>query len=269
MENSCKYAPNISLALSGGGTRGVFYLGFIEALQEKGVQIKAISGSSAGSIIGATIACGIKPKDTLKILKSNEFKKIFKFNWFLKSIFTIDLNAKLLDKLFIYKDLSDTRIPFFTCVVDCDTCETLYFSKGDAKKLLYASCAFYPLFKPIKYKNRILADSGLLNVVPIKPLENFAYPILAINIISDYESNKISFKAIFTKIYRFFIFAKISKNIKKCTWYIAPKEILKFKIFSFENLEEKFDLGYEYGQKWCKENLKFKAEKITLQSLYA
>lgn len=246
---------NISLALSGGGARGIFHLGFIEALQENGVQIKAISGSSSGSIIGAIIACGVKPRDALIIFKSNKFKKLFKFNWFLKSIFTINLDAKLLDKLFIYKDLSDTKIPFFSCVIDYDTHETIYFDKGDAKKLLYASCAFFPLFRPIKYKNRILIDGGLLNFIPIKPLVDFGYPILAINVIYDYESKKISFKTMIVKIYKFFISAKISKNIEKCTWYIVPKEISKYKIFSFDKLQEKFDLGYKYGQNWCNKNL--------------
>lgn len=255
MKNEKNSTLKISLALSGGGARGMFHLGFIDALQENKVEIKAISGISAGSIIGAVIACGVKPKDALEIIKSDEFKKIFKFNWFLKSIFAIDLNAKLLNSLFLYDDLSDAKIPFFTCSIDHDTYETLYFNKGDAKKLLYASCAFYPLLKPIKYKNHILVDGGLLNFVPIKPLIKFGYPILAINIISDYESKKNLFKATIVKIYRFFISSKISKNIKKCTWYITPKEILKYKIFSFNRLQEKFDLGYKYGKKWYDENL--------------
>jgi len=250
-----KFKYKVSLALSGGGSRGIFHLGFIEALQENGVQIKAISGSSVGSIIGAIISCGIKPRDALIILKSKEFRNIFKFNWFYKSLFRVNLDAKILDKLFVFKNLKDTKIPFFSSAIDYNTHEILYFNKGDAKKFIYASCAFYPLFSPIKYKNFILADSGLINFIPIKPLLNFNYPIIEINIIPDYTSQKYSFKFIFVKLYRFLISAKITTNIKKGTWYIAPKEISKFKIFSFNKFQEKFDLGYKYGKRWCAKNL--------------
>jgi len=92
----------VSLALSGGAARGSFHLGFIEALQENGVKIKAISGSSAGALVGSAISCGISPKDALEVFKSKEFKKIFKFTWFTKGLFKIDLSAKVLDKLFLF-----------------------------------------------------------------------------------------------------------------------------------------------------------------------
>ena len=252
--NSTKPTLEISLTLSGGAARGAFHLGFIQALQENGVAIKAISGTSAGALVGGAISCGISPKDALEVFKSKEFKKIFKFSWLNKGVFEIDLKSKVLDNLFLFDDLSQTKIPFFVCVTDFDNQQVLHLNRGDAKKLICASCAMVPLFKPITYNSIVMADGGLLDLMPVDPLKQFGYKILGINVMPSLKPKKYNFKSITLRMIEIIMSTNIQNNIEKCDWHIAPKEILKLKMFSFKGLQKGFDLGYKYGKKWCEEN---------------
>ena len=250
-----KSTLEISLALSGGVARGTFHLGFIQALQENSIQIKAISGTSAGALIGGAVACGIKPKEVLNILKSKEFKTIFKFNWFRKSLFRINHNNPIINKLFSFDDLRDTKIPFFACVADINTQETIYANEGDAKKLIIASCSLIPVFEPLVFNERVLADGGVTDLMPTTPLLDFNYPILGINLMPISKPYKLTFFSLITQSFKFLIRPRVSQNIKDCKWFISPKELLKIKKFSFDNLENGFNLGYKNGIKWCEENI--------------
>lgn len=65
----------IGLALSGGGMRGIAHAGVLKALEESGIEISVIGGTSAGSMIASLYAVGYKPNDIYSIFKEN-YKKI-------------------------------------------------------------------------------------------------------------------------------------------------------------------------------------------------
>ncbi len=246
---------SISLALSGGGARGTYHLGFIQALQESNVEIKAISGTSAGALVGGAIACGIKPKEMLSVLQSQEFKKLFKFNWFRKSIFKLDYDSSILHKLFNIGDISKTQIPLYVCVTDMESGECLYIDEGDGKSFITASCSVVPVLEPFIYKNRVLADGGILDMMPTEPLLKYDYPILGINLMPDEMPKKHSFFSLTKRVWHLLLTTNLNRDIKRCEWYISPEQITELKIFSLKNLQAGFDLGYEHGLEWCKKNI--------------
>jgi len=254
MENnrtSTKPALSVSLALSGGAARGVFHLGFIQALEENGVEIKAISGSSAGALVGGAIACGLKPKEVFDIVKSKKFKKIFKFNWLKKSLLSINLEADILDKLFTADDISKTKIPFYACVSDLKSHKKLHIDKGDGKTFILASCALVPLFKPVYNKDRVLADGGILDLMPTTPLLKYNYPIIGINLMPNVMPKKHTFINLLVRVLQISLTTSLPQNIARCRWYISPKKLSCVKMFSFKDLQKGYDLGYKHGLKWC------------------
>ena len=258
MENSrtsAKPALEIALALSGGAARGTFHLGFIHALQEHDVVIKAISGTSAGALIGGAIACGTSPKEILNILQSKEFKSIFKFNWFRESIFSIDGEADVVKKLFPLQDLKETKIPFYACITDIDSHETIHANRGDGKKLILSSCSLIPIFTPVEYEGKNLADGGILDLMPTSPLLKYNCPILGINLVPTSPPNRYTFFSSSRRGAELLLNTTLPKDIKKCNWYIAPNELRNIKLFSLLHLEIGFDLGYKHGLKWCTSQL--------------
>ena len=68
----------ISIALSGGGARGIAHVGVLKALEENGIYPQIISGTSAGSIVGALYASGQTPEQMIEFVREASVMKIFK-----------------------------------------------------------------------------------------------------------------------------------------------------------------------------------------------
>ncbi len=66
--------PTVAVVLSGGGSRGIAHIGVLQALEEQGVPIDFIAGTSMGAIIGGLYAAGYSPSEMLEIVLSDEFK---------------------------------------------------------------------------------------------------------------------------------------------------------------------------------------------------
>ncbi|MGC3977466.1 MAG: patatin-like phospholipase family protein [Paludibacteraceae bacterium] len=69
------FSQKVGLVLSGGGAKGITHIGLIKALEENGIPIDYIAGTSMGAIIGGFYAAGLSPDDMIKLLKSTDFKR--------------------------------------------------------------------------------------------------------------------------------------------------------------------------------------------------
>lgn len=67
-------APKVGLVLSGGGAKGIAHIGVIKALEENGIPIDCVAGTSAGAIVGSLYACGWSPEEILGLFTSESFK---------------------------------------------------------------------------------------------------------------------------------------------------------------------------------------------------
>ena len=72
-----KMKKGVGLALSGGAVRGVAHIGVLEVLEEEGIPVTAIAGTSAGSLVGALYAAGVPLPEIRKIALETAWKKIF------------------------------------------------------------------------------------------------------------------------------------------------------------------------------------------------
>ncbi|MBP9016146.1 patatin-like phospholipase family protein [Porphyromonadaceae sp. NP-X] len=67
-------AQKVGLVLSGGGAKGITHIGVIKALEENGIPIDYVAGTSMGAIVGSMYAMGLTPEEMMKIIKSDDFK---------------------------------------------------------------------------------------------------------------------------------------------------------------------------------------------------
>lgn len=240
----------ITLALSGGAAKGAYHLGVLQYLDEQNVRIKAISATSIGAVIGASYACGISPKEQLEIFKSKEFRKIFSLNLFSGSLFKVDANAEILKRLIPLEKLEDLAIPLYLSAVDMHSGEYLYFSSGDVKQICLAASALVPMFSSVVYTDKTLIDGGIINNMPIKPLKQYPYKIVGINLKPvSCENTKNSLFSILKRVVflRTYGNAQMAKN--KCDVYITSFVLEKYSMFSFKHLDAMFKLGYEDAKK--------------------
>ena len=69
-------AERVGLVMSGGGAKGVAHIGLIQALEDNGIPIDYITGTSIGAVVGGLYAMGYSPAEMMELIKSKEF-----FNW--------------------------------------------------------------------------------------------------------------------------------------------------------------------------------------------
>jgi NTE family protein len=65
----------VGLVLSGGGARGITHVGVIKALEESGIPVDYVAGTSMGAVIGSLYVMGYSSDEVITILKSAEFKR--------------------------------------------------------------------------------------------------------------------------------------------------------------------------------------------------
>lgn len=161
--------PKIGIALGSGGAKGLAHIGVLKTLEKHQIPIDYIAGSSIGAVIGSMYA---KYKDT-KMLEEmvtgfNRRQGFELFDFAARGGLFKGIKAEQ----FIANILGDAtfenlQIPFAAVATDINTAESLMISKGNIVKAVRASASVPAFYQPIFYKERLLADGGLSNPIPI------------------------------------------------------------------------------------------------------
>ncbi|MBR2221131.1 MAG: patatin-like phospholipase family protein [Clostridia bacterium] len=157
--------PKIGLVLSGGGTRGFAHLGAIKAFEEYGLKFDFVSGTSAGSLVGAFYASGMKFEDMLNIARKIDEKDIRTSKLVFVPSKTEGIEKIITDNLGDI-NIEDLKIPFTATAVDLKSTDEVCLTKGNLAKAVAASCCVPAIFQPVEHNNRLLCDGGLRNTMP-------------------------------------------------------------------------------------------------------
>ncbi|GIV27897.1 MAG: hypothetical protein KatS3mg027_1711 [Bacteroidia bacterium] len=237
----------IGLVLSGGGVRGVAHLGVIKCLKEWNVPIHCISGTSAGALVGAFIASNYKPEDILKITKHIEL-----FDWKTLSIGTLGFLKMHKIEIMLEKYLPETfeklKIPLFVCATDIINNQYTIFNTGQLIPTLLASSSIPILYEPVLLNNIYYVDGGVLNNLPVEPIENQCDKIIAIHVnhMLPSTTNKISFKDLLEKTFHLSISQSVYLKKDKCDIFIDIPNMSQFSMFDIKNADAIYDYAYQY-----------------------
>ena len=166
----------IGLALGGGAARGMAHLGVLKALEQHGIYIDMLSGTSAGAMTGTVYAAGLDPEYIAHCFKSN-FQPSWLFRqlpggsyWYLLYMYRRHQIDSMLRKYLGRAKTEQLFLPMFTVSVDLVDGGLVVREVGDATKAVLASINLPPLSLPIIESGRALVDGGLLNNVPANVL---------------------------------------------------------------------------------------------------
>lgn len=187
------------LALGGGGARGLAHIGVLKVLEEKGITIDLIAGTSIGALVGGAYASGSCPDEienkTEVYLSSPDFQssaiKAFedtlqkedlglgqKIQVFIRNrLYLIQAMFKpgilpgedlqsMIDYFIPDIEIEETRIPFRPVATDLATGRQIVFSSGSLRQAVTASCAVPGAVAPLKEGEMILSDGGIICSVP-------------------------------------------------------------------------------------------------------
>jgi NTE family protein len=195
--------PRVGLALSGGGAKSMAQLGALRVIEESGVKIDYISGTSMGAVIGAMYAMGYTVDEIEATLAQVDFDQLLSNDMprnrkpYLnrndeKYLLSVELNdGKInLPKAYNYghymlkvlsyltmrnhsvTDFEDLPIPFLCMATDLETGESVVFDKGNLTDALRASVAYPSIFSPYEINGRLYVDGGVRNNLPIAVLKD-------------------------------------------------------------------------------------------------
>ena len=174
----------VGLALSGGAARGFAHLGVVKVLAEHNIPIDFIAGTSAGSIVGAAVACGLSVEEIVKIGKKMSWFKVSGFPYSTKGLLSNAPMGELLKKILPSKNIEDLPTPFAAVACILETGEEIVFKdKGDLATAIRASCAIPGVFVPVEYEGKNLIDGGVISLVPAKTVQKMgAEVIIAVDV---------------------------------------------------------------------------------------
>jgi NTE family protein len=195
--------PKIGLALGGGGARGAAHVGVLRTLEELGIPVDYVAGTSMGSIVGGLYAMGMSPDDIERTIEEIDWTEIFKDGpprqerRFRRKqddrTFLIDARPGVIEKerkvelvpaliqgqklelaLRRYtlpatevQDFDDLRIPFRAVATDVVSGEAVVLGEGDLATAMRASMAVPAVFAPVEIGDRLLVDGGLAMNLPV------------------------------------------------------------------------------------------------------
>jgi NTE family protein len=163
----------IGLALGGGGAKGLAHIGVLKVLEEEGIPIDLVSGSSFGAFIGALYAMGydsVRLCDTVtRILNPSALRSFLTASLFKFSLTSL-LGSRGVEKglrgVFGQTDFKDLRLPFAAVAVDLNSGSPITLKDGPVYLAVRASVSIPGIFSPLRVGNRYLVDGGILHPLP-------------------------------------------------------------------------------------------------------
>ncbi|OWP51662.1 patatin-like phospholipase family protein [Pseudomonas nitroreducens] len=194
--------PKIGLVLSGGAARGLAHIGVLKALDEQGIHVDAIAGTSMGAVIGGLYAAGYTPKELEQLALELDWKQALsdspprvdvpfrrkqddrdflvkqKLSFRDDGTLGLPLGAiqgqnlsMLLESLLVHtsdtRDFDQLAIPFRAVATDIATGEKVVFSKGHLPQAIRASMSIPAVFAPVDVNGKLLVDGGMVDNIPV------------------------------------------------------------------------------------------------------
>ena len=163
-------APSVGLALGGGFARGLAHIGVLKVLEEEGIPVNFIAGTSVGSVIGAAYCSGISAKELEEIAGLVRFKHFARWTISRYGFASNDRMAQFLHKVLKCRTFEELKVPLAVAATDFSSGEGVVFRSGPLVDEVRASCAYPGMFKPVNVNGRLMVDGLLAHAVPTVPL---------------------------------------------------------------------------------------------------
>ena len=192
--------PRVGVVLSGGGAKGFAHIGALRVIEEAGIPIDYIAGTSMGSIIGGLYAVGYDPDMMQKLCTEQNWDMIIKDQiprkfiplekrinerHYLVSVpyknGQLKLKRSIVDGMYVnmlltrltmpaYKERNFSKLPVpFLCIgTDMISADPIEFTHGSLAQSIRSSMSIPFLFEPVEYQGYLLCDGGLTNNFPVR-----------------------------------------------------------------------------------------------------
>ncbi|MBT0606986.1 patatin-like phospholipase family protein [Aequorivita echinoideorum] len=269
----------VGLVLSGGGAKGLAHIGALKIIEQSGIRIDYIGGTSMGAIIGSLYAAGYSAKQLDSIFLATDFNTLiqdeiprsaktfyekeesekyalvlpfdnFKVGFpsgLSKGQNVYNLFSRLTSHVNDISDFSQLPIPFFCVATDVETGKEVILDRGYLPRAVTASGALPSLFSPVVINNQVLIDGGVVNNYPIEELRAKGMDIIIGVDVQDSLKSRENLKSAFevlVQVNNYRTIKDMTEKRKMTDVYINPN-IEDFSVVSFDAGEAIIDAGAE------------------------
>ncbi|NXJ99675.1 PLPL6 esterase, partial [Corythaixoides concolor] len=164
----------IALVLGGGGARGCSHIGVIKALEESGIPIDMVGGTSIGAFIGALYAeerSAVRTKQRAREwakCMNSVFETVLDLTYPITSMFSGSAFNASINKVFQDKQIEDLWLPYFNVTTDITASAMRVHTDGGLWRYVRASASYTPYLPPLcdPKDGHWLVDGCYVNNVP-------------------------------------------------------------------------------------------------------
>lgn len=158
------------------------HIGAIEELVARGYQIKVVSGSSMGAVVGGLYAAGKLDmyRDWMVSLSRMDVFNLFDFAFSSAGLLKGERVFEEMARLLGDAQIEDLPIPYTAVVTDVLAKKEVWMQQGSLFKAIRASVAVPTIVTPVYTDTQILVDGGVLNPMPIEPVLGHEYDLLIV-----------------------------------------------------------------------------------------
>ena len=275
--------PKVGLVLSGGGAKGLAHIGVLKKIEEAGIRIDYIGGTSMGAIVGGLYASGYSAHQLDSIFRAVDFdrliqddiprsaKTFYEKNETDKYAITLpfedfqlrlpsgiskgqnvyNLFSTLTSHVSDISDFSKLPIPFFCVATNIETSEAVILENGYLPQAISASGALPSLFSPVVINDTVLVDGGVVNNYPIDEVRSKGMDIIIGVDVQDSLRGRKNLRSgleVLVQINNFRTINDMKKKREKTDLYIKP-DIENFTVVAFDEGEKIIASGYDEAAK--------------------
>ena len=172
----------LGLALSGGGARGLAHVGILKVLDEAGIKVDCIAGTSMGGVIAAAYACGVPLPEiearALQLANMRELMKLVEVSAPRRGLLRIERVRDFLAEMFLDRVFENLPIRLAIPATDLVEAREVVFTSGMVFPAVLGTIAVPGLFDPFEYGPYRLVDGGVLNNLPVDRVRELGAEII-------------------------------------------------------------------------------------------
>ena len=239
----------IGIALSGGGSRGIVHIGILKALDEAGLKVSMVTGTSAGAIVGAFYCSGYAPDIIMDIIRETKLIRYVRPAISFSGLLKLDTIDAIFRKYLKVDRFEELNVPLVVSATNVRKGVNVFFQDGPLIRSVLASCAVPVIFEPIELNGEYYMDGGILNNLPVEPLVGHCDVILGSNcnpVDEDYKGGNM--RSLLERSLLMAIGVNTHAKKELCDFVLEPDGLKKFGGFDFSKSDEIFRIGYDYGK---------------------
>lgn len=292
----------VGLVLSGGGATGLAHIGVLKALEERGIPIDYITGTSAGALVGSLYSAGYSPQEIENYVLSEEFQlmtsgklkasqrflykeeesnaSLFDISFSRDSILKKSLPTNFITSSYldfemmkmlgtvgasVGNDFDSLFVPFRCVASDIANKKSIVFENGNLNQAVRASMTYPFYFNPIRVNNLLLFDGGLYNNFPADIMYQEFNPDFIIGSNVSYNAAPPMEDDLISQLTNMLVSYSDYNLPCEAGVLIQPKSTIS--TFDFEHVEEAIQDGYDSAMKYIDSICVHVTDRVTKEEL--